>query len=102
MRRTWVWLWIAALPALALAEGEGRQEEAMEILRKVDAEIKAVNGVRFRFETEPSGVAVNFVSASHGEGVMIGWNGGIPEKFFAQVETTNRQGEPMGSSIVMM
>jgi outer membrane lipoprotein-sorting protein len=72
-----------------------RSPEALEILKKVDTAIKAVNSVRCEASSTPSGVATNFVSAAEGSSVMVGWAGNGPEKFYAHVKTTNREGEPV-------
>jgi hypothetical protein len=76
-------------------QGATRSPEALEILKKVDTAIKAVNSVRCEASSTPSGVATNFVSAAEGSSVMVGWAGNGPEKFYAHVKTTNREGEPV-------
>jgi outer membrane protein assembly factor BamB len=65
--------------------------EAIAILRKVDAAAKAVHGVQYKASVVPSGFATNFASAAEGEGIMFGWTGSTPERFWTRVETT-RQG----------
>ena len=62
--------------------------EGVKLLKKVDAAIKAVKGVRYKGAAKPTGFATNFVSAAEGSGVMVGWAGGTPEKFVATVKTT--------------
>lgn len=69
------------------AAGE-KPNEAIEILKKVDAAIKAVDSVRYDVTTKPEGIATNFISVAEGSATMKGWNGSIPEQFYAQVKTT--------------
>jgi len=76
-------------------EGANRSPEALEILKKVDTAVKAVNSVRCEVSSIPSGVATNFVSAAEGSSVMVGWAGNGPERFYAHVKTTNREGQPL-------
>ena len=73
---------------LAEVAAAAEESEAIQILRRVDAAAKAVNGVRYSVISEPSGVATNFVSAASGGGVMFGWTGSQPERFAMQVKTT--------------
>jgi hypothetical protein len=87
MKRTICLLVGVALVGLASAQDEPRSTEALEILKKVDAAAKAVAGVRYKSRAEPGGVAVNFVGPSAGEGVMFGWNGTTPERFYVHVKT---------------
>ena len=72
-----------------------RSPEALEILKKVDAATKAVDSVRCHVTSQVTGVAKNFVSDADGDSVMVGWNGTMPEKFYAHVKTKNRKGEPV-------
>ena len=74
----------------------GDDNEAVAILRKADAAIKAVDGVRYKIHTRPTGVVTNFASAAEGEAVMWGWDGRGAEKSYAHLEGT-RPGsdEPM-------
>ncbi len=69
----------------------GDHAKAVKLLKQVDAAIKAVTGVRYRGTARPTGVATNFMSAAEGEGLMVGWTGRAPEKFYSRVRTT-RQG----------
>ncbi len=79
-----------------VAEPAAEDSEAVKLLKKVDAAIKAVKSVRYKGTAIPSGVATNFMSAAEGEGVMVGWTGGGPEKFHGRVKTTRQgTGEPM-------
>ncbi|HKQ61307.1 MAG TPA: hypothetical protein VJS92_08435 [Candidatus Polarisedimenticolaceae bacterium] len=83
-------LFLLAWPALAAEPPTppARSPEAMEILKKADAAIKAVDAVRYQVSIVPSGVATNFVSAAEGSAVLIGWDGrSQPKKFYAQVKT---------------
>jgi hypothetical protein len=65
-----------------------RDATAVSILEQVDQATRAVTSVRYTAVSEPSGVAVNFVSAAEGETVMSGWGGNLPEKFRTSVKTT--------------
>ncbi len=85
---------LVALPALAEdapVEKNQRSEEAMAILKKADAAIKKVQGIRFQSTVEPTGLATNFVSYAEGGGHMTGFNGQTPERFYGKV-TTSRPG----------
>ena len=64
--------------------------EAVQLLKKVDAAAKAVQGVRYKGKAVPSGIATDFISPAEGEGVMFGWTGRGPEKFYGTVKTTRR------------
>ncbi len=78
-----------ALPALAETGTEtATNPDPIEILKKVDAAAKAVNGVWFKAAVKVSGIATSRMSDAEGEVVMIGWNGNIPEKFYSRVKTT--------------
>lgn len=85
MRRLILLIGGLCLAPLAVAESETAPSEALEILAKADAAIKAVAGVRYKGSMKPSGIAVNFFPGGEGEGVMYGWNGSTPEKFYARV-----------------
>ena len=78
----------AALAVSAVPAEEDSRSKALEILREADAAAKAVKAVRYTGHTKPSGIAENFVSAAEGEGIMVGWLGNLPEKFWAHVKTT--------------
>ena len=92
-------LGIVMVPVLAVLVGaEGRAEEdskakALEILQKADAATRAVKSVRYRGHSQPSGVAERFFSAAEGEGIVMGWASGIPERFWAHVKTTRPRGD---------
>ena len=78
------------------AETEMEDSEAVKLLKKVDAAIKAVRSVRYKSTAKPHGVVTNFISASEGQGIMSGWSGNGPEKFFGHVKATKPgTGEPM-------
>ncbi len=70
------------------AEAEMEDSEAVKLLKKADAAIKAVTGVRYKGMAEPDGVVTNFISASEGEGIMVGWSDRRPEKFRVHVKST--------------
>ncbi len=83
-------------PAVAEMAGEESGEEmakedseAVKLLRKVDAATRAVHTVRFKVTSKPWGVATQFGSPTEGEGVMSGWKGRSPEKFFGRVKAKN-------------
>ena len=73
MKQTLCVMLALLLAPMALAEGE-KSPEAIEILEKVDAAVKAVSGVACNTRAVPTGVATNFVSESEGKSVMIGDN----------------------------
>lgn len=68
-----------------------RSPEALEILKKVDAAVKAVHSVRCQVAMRPTGVAENFFAAGEGTSVMVGWNGAMPDKFYTHVKTKDRE-----------
>jgi outer membrane lipoprotein-sorting protein len=68
-----------------------RSPEALEILNKVDAAIKAVHSVRCQVAMRPSGAAENFFAAGEGTSVMVGWNGAMPDKFYTHVKTKDQE-----------
>jgi outer membrane lipoprotein-sorting protein len=77
----------------SLAGDEAAAEESpdpIEILKKVDAAIKAVEAVSYSAKSTPTGIAVNFVSPAEGSAVLVGWNDawGMPEKFWVHLKTT--------------
>jgi outer membrane lipoprotein-sorting protein len=76
---------LMALPAFVGAEGE---PSAMDILKKADAAIKAVDAVYYKVKVVPTGIAARRNGAAEGEGYMFGWDGGGPEKFYASLKTT--------------
>jgi len=91
--------WLA-VSGVALAQdadegsGDVRAPEAIEVLKRVDAAVKAVHSVRCQVSTKPSGVAENFFAAAEGTSVMVGWTGTIPVKFYSHVKTKDpRSGE---------
>lgn len=84
-------LLILASASLAGQEAEvGDSPDPIEILKKVDAAIKAVNAVSYTAESMPTGIAVNFVSPAEGSAVLVGWNDAwnMPEKFYVHVKMT--------------
>jgi len=91
MKRTACLLLGLCLVAPVLAEEAGDQSpEAMEILRKADAAIKAVSSVRYDAESKPTGVAARFgFLPVKGRAVMSGWANGNPERFFAHLVSTS-------------
>ncbi len=82
--------------ATEMAEATAEDSEAVQLLKKVDVAIKKVQGVRYKATATPSGIATNFMSAAEGGGIMFGWGGQMPEKFYGHVKTTAPgSGEPM-------
>jgi len=77
-------LCLLAFPVLA--EGDG-SDQAIEILKKVDAATKAVSAVTYRATATPSGIAENFMSPAEGSITMEGWTGNGPERFIGEVKT---------------
>ncbi len=76
-------------PAAGEAEGEVAKEdsEAVKLLRKVDAATRAVHTARFKVKSTPGGVATEFATPTEGEGVLSGWDGQAPQRFFGRVKT---------------
>ncbi len=70
---------------------EDTSSEAREIIRKVDDAIKAVNGVRYRALSLPTGLATNFVNGGEGTAIMIGWTGSNAQMFYADI-TSEKDG----------
>ena len=70
------------------------QAKAKAILEAADEAIKKVEAASFKGRLEPSGIALNFVQASKGYGVMSGWQAdyGMP-KYFHGVSETTRDGK---------
>ena len=66
------------------------QAKAKAVLQAADEAIKKVDAASFKGRLEPSGIALNFVQASKGEGVMSGWQAdyGMPQYFYGVSETT--------------
>lgn len=62
--------------------------EGVVIFKKADAAVKKVTTVRYKGRATPTGIATNFVSAGEGHGILHGWAGRNPEKFYAWVKTT--------------
>jgi outer membrane lipoprotein-sorting protein len=93
MKRLIVPLVLLLVASASLAGDEAAAEDSpdpIEILKKVDAAIKAVSAVSYTAKSTPSGIAVNFVSPAEGSAVLVGWNEawGMPEKFRVHLETT--------------
>lgn len=84
-------LTISLVGVTALAEES--DPDPMEILKHVDAAIKAVDSVRMTIVSTPSGAATNFASAAEGEAIIVGWDGARPEYFYTHVKTTRRGSE---------
>jgi outer membrane lipoprotein-sorting protein len=77
--------------AFAQETPPARSPEALEILKQVDATIKKIDAVRLEASVTPSGAATQFLPASEGVTVLIGWKGNLPEKFWGEV-TVRRAG----------
>lgn len=101
MKRSALVLLLVLCPTLAaFAEdakddpAAARSPEAMEILKKADAAARKVRAARFHSTSTPTGIVVNFVGPSEGEGVVEGWDEVLegPRKFWSHVKT-----QPPGS-----
>jgi hypothetical protein len=69
------------------ADGAVDAARAHEIFVKADAAIKAIDSVRFRSVSTPTGVAVNFAPPSEGTALLVGWNGSMAQSFYSHVKT---------------
>ncbi len=102
-------LFSLSLLALALAVGGGtlaeegsagegmeRDERALDLLKKVDAAIKAIDRVRLEVSMKPTGAATNFAQTARGEAVMEGWDPAMnmPLRFYAHLETEGNEQQP--------
>jgi len=97
MNKSLVGLLIVVSLAASVAAEEpapARSPQALEILQKVDATIKAVSAARYKVKGTPSGVATNFVGPGEGSVVLAGWTGRLPEKFLIQAKG-ERAGQPV-------
>jgi outer membrane lipoprotein-sorting protein len=84
---------LVGVPIVAQEDGGGegsRSAEALEILEKVDAAVKAISSVRYKVKTEPGGVATQMVGPGEGKATLAGWNGRIPERFLVEVDSESR------------
>jgi outer membrane lipoprotein-sorting protein len=82
-----------AEPTNEKEEESARSPAALEILKQVDAAIKAVHSVRYDATLQSSGAATRFAAPAEGSAVMVGWNRGMPEKFYANVKTRKEDSE---------
>jgi outer membrane lipoprotein-sorting protein len=73
--------WVGAQEPPAQAPAKEQQPEAIEILKKVDAATKAVDSVRYKATSVPSGPAAAGAASSEGTVVMEGWTGRGPQRF---------------------
>ena len=80
-------LLLVASGSLAGDEASGESPDPVELLKKVDAAIKAVGAVSYSAKSTPTGIAVNFVSPAEGNAVLVGWNDAwqMPEKFYVDL-----------------
>ncbi len=101
MKRVYAAVACLLFAAFALAEESGdapppqepRSPEALAVLQQADEAIKAVHSVRCRVKAVPSGVAANFFPSAEGTSVLVGWSGSGPQKFYADVQATGRDGQ---------
>jgi len=70
-----------------------RDPQAMEILQKADAAIKAIDSVSYHCKSTPTGMATNFFRPAEGSVMMSGWNAGLPQSFFSRVNTSDGDGD---------
>lgn len=90
MRRIAFLMIAAMLVAPAFAEGEEsaeRDAEAVEVLNKVDAAIKAVSSVQYRSSVKATGDFAEQMNPAKGKATFKGWSNGTPEMFLVEVET---------------
>lgn len=91
MRRIAFLMIAALLVAPAFAEGEEsaeRDAEAVEVLKKVDAAIKAVSSVRYEASVKATGDLSAQMNPAKGKAMFKGWTNGSPEMYVVEVETT--------------
>jgi len=93
MKKLIVPIALLLVASASLAGDEAATEESpdpIEILKKADAAIKAVEAVSYSARSTPSGIAVNFVSPAEGSAVLVGWNDAwnMPEKFYVHLKMT--------------
>jgi len=78
---------VALVPMLLATPAVAEQEaEAIEVLKKVDAAIKAVDSVKFDVEMTPSGIATTRTGPAKGTVIIQGYNGQMPERFRVDLE----------------
>ncbi|MDH3626300.1 MAG: DUF2092 domain-containing protein [Acidobacteriota bacterium] len=75
---------VSWVPALSV-EGEDAKSDAVGVLTRSDAALKAVKSASYRTVTTVTGVAENFVKPSKGEAVISGWANQLPEKMYVHV-----------------
>lgn len=95
MKRFTTWAAIGFCAAL-LAAGSALAEpqpEALTILKKVDAAIKAVDSVSYSMKVTPEGVAAQRMNPVQGEVTFTGWTGNGPEKVYSMAKTTDADGK---------
>ena len=87
--------WVGAQEAPPPAPAPDRSPEAIEILKKVDAAAKAVDSVRYKAKSVPSGVATNFVGEAEGTVALDGWDKGAPKRFRVEGTAKRADAEPV-------
>jgi hypothetical protein len=90
---------LAAAQPAAEAEREpaaARDPAALEILKKVDTTIKAVDSVRYASTIRPTGAATAFVGNAEGDVVAEGWVNGMPARFRVHAKGTRPGSEETG------
>ncbi len=95
MRYLLVFLLVLPLAGYVAAvddEPQPSSAEALEILKKADAAIKAIKSVRMSGTARPEGSAVNFMKPAEGTTLMVGWAGNIPQKFYSEVKIVTDEG----------
>ena len=83
---------VLALPVWAQEEAasEDTSAQAREILEKADEAARAVGSVSIECVSEPTGIALRFISPAEGRAVMSGWAGSLPQKFFIHIKTSKQ------------
>lgn len=95
MRKTAFYSFVALCAFASLTSVADHHEagKAREILKKADAKIKAIDAVAYDVTVEPGGMMLRRGGAAKGKGMMFGWNGGGPERFYAAAKTTRGDGQ---------
>lgn len=88
MKRALCALFVLSLALAVRAEEPASADpEARALLDEAIAAANAVRSVRLSAEIMPTGAAVNFMPASEGTSVKVGWRRSLPAKFLSRVST---------------
>lgn len=78
---TMVWVLVASVVAYAQDKPSGDANEAVEILKKVDAASKAVKAVKYKATSKGTGAAESQRPSVEGTAIFTGWVGNFAEKY---------------------